>query len=170
MMEFFTKDESKDIIDIILEDHKQLKDNIEIMKDLKKSFQERQAAFQQFAPLLLSHAKPEELTWYVEMEKDQEMRVDGLEGEVEHVLAEQLVAELRATKDEDLWSAKAKVLAELVEHHIKEEEDEQLPEFKHSSSKDRRIELGQKYLRLKDDFHQQDTPEQIEEEHHPSIQ
>jgi len=37
------------------------------------------------------------------------------------LFADQLVEENMRTDDEDLWSARVKVLAELVEHHIEQE-------------------------------------------------
>ncbi len=157
-----------DIIDVILEDHKRLKEYAEALKNLETALPERQKVFRHFAPLLLAHTRPEELTWYAEIEKYGDQKIEGIEGEVEHALAEQLVAEIRKTNDMNVWSAKVKVLAELVEHHIHEEEDEHLPEFKKNSKKDRRLELGEKYLRLKEDFHQQDSADQDESPEHPS--
>lgn len=141
-----------DIIDLILDDHEELKKHLEILKDTDLSFNERKNSFEIFAPLLFTHSKSEEQTLYLEMERDDELRVEGFEGEVEHKLADQLISELKMTKDRDLWCAKAKVLAELVEHHIEIEEEEHLPDFKHVSDKQRRIELGQKFLRLKMDL------------------
>ena len=42
-----------------------------------------------------------------------------------------------------------KVLAELLEHHIQEEETTMLPEFRQNSSAMERRELGAKYLKLR---------------------
>ncbi|KYG68033.1 hypothetical protein AZI87_01825 [Bdellovibrio bacteriovorus] len=143
------KSSELDIINMILEDHKPLKELIEVMKDSEKELEERQEAFAQFAPLLISHAKPEEQSLYRYMKGDEELREGGFEGDVEHQLADQMVEEIMRTDDDDLWSARVKVLAELVEHHIEEEEEELLPDFKkHSESSDRE-KLGQLFLELK---------------------
>lgn len=139
-----------DIIELILDDHVALKKLIKILKDDEKDIGERYAAFGEFAPLLTIHAKPEEQTLYVEMKKDEELRVSGYEGDVEHALAEQLLQEAKTTTDEDLWTAKVKVLAELVEHHIEEEEEEMLPDYKKNSDLDTRITLGERYIQLKE--------------------
>jgi hemerythrin-like domain-containing protein len=141
--------QNEDIIQLILEDHKPLKRLIKIMKDSDAELSERQDAFEEFAPLLVVHAKPEEQTLYVTMKEEDEMREEGFEGDVEHQLADQLLEEIKRTDDEDLWSARVKVLAELVEHHIEEEEDEMLPDFKKEIEISERVELGQEYLRLK---------------------
>ena len=49
-----------DLVCLILEDHKQLKEVIEVIEDSDRSAEERYAAFQEFTPTLIAHAKPEE--------------------------------------------------------------------------------------------------------------
>lgn len=144
------KDQNSDIIEFILEDHKPLKEFIEIMKDSEKySLEERFQAFEDFAPALIAHAKPEEETLYTYMKKDEELREHGFEGEAEHQIADQLVEEIKRVTDPDKRSAKIKVLAELVEHHIEEEEDELLPDFKKESEASIRTKLGNEFMELK---------------------
>ena len=138
-----------DLVSIILEDHKMLKDLIKQMKDSDLSLDEREAAFAEFAPALLAHARPEELTLYTSMKSDGEMREDGFEGDVEHGLADQMIEEAKRTEDKDLLGARIKVLAELVEHHIQEEEESMLPEYRANTEEAERIRLGQKFLILK---------------------
>lgn len=142
----------EDIINLIMNDHMPLKECIEIMKDEDAELSEKRAAFEEFAPLLAAHAKPEEQTWYVVMKEDDELRVEGLEGDVEHALADQLCEEVKRTEDPELWEAKVKVLAELVEHHIEEEEEEMLPDYRKNSTAEERVELGLKYLEFKAAF------------------
>ncbi len=143
---------SGDIIDLILADHKPLKKLIKVMKDMDLSENERREAFDQFAPLLIAHAKPEEEILYSVMKGDAEIRVEAYEGEVEHELAEMMLQEAKAATDTDVWSAKVKVLAEIVEHHILEEEDDLLPDYRKSSDKQERLELGQKFLDAKERY------------------
>ena len=138
-----------DIVSLILKDHKPLKKLIKIMKDVDENLSKRKEAFAEFAPLLVAHAKSEEKILYVFMKKEAELRRDGLEGDVEHGLADQLVEEAKRTDDEDWWSARVKVLAELVEHHIEEEEDTILPDFKKKCKISERKELGGYYLNVK---------------------
>jgi hemerythrin-like domain-containing protein len=138
-----------DIISIILEDHKPLKQLIKVMKDTERSTEERFAAFEKFAPTLIAHAKPEEETLYVFMKKNEELKEDGYEGGVEHTIADQLVEEIKRTSDEDMKDARIKVLAELVEHHIEEEEEELLPDLKKETEKDIRARIGNQFLELK---------------------
>lgn len=141
-----------DIVSLILEDHKSLKDLIKILKDPDRELSERRAAFEEFAPTLVAHAKPEELVLYAYMKNDEDMREEAFEGEVEHGLADQLVEECKRTDDDDLLGARIKVLGELVEHHIEEEEEELLPEFNASVELGERSRLGDEFLKLKVDY------------------
>ncbi len=138
-----------DIVNVILEDHKPLKEMIEVMKDSEMPEEERFAAFEEFAPALIAHAKPEEESLYIFMKNNEELREEACEGEVEHTLADQLLEEIKRTTDTDMKLAKIKVLAELVEHHIEEEEEELLPDFKKESESAERVKLGNRFLELK---------------------
>ena len=48
--------------------------------------------------------------------------------------------------------AKVKVLAELVEHHIEEEEGEMFKKLKKEFNLDKRVEIGEEYRRLRNEF------------------
>lgn len=144
--------EQGDIITLILKDHAPLKKLIKIMKNSDKDLSERQDAFEQFCPLLVAHAKSEEQVLYAHLKEQDDLREEALEGDVEHGLADQMVEEAMRTDDEDLWSARVKVLAELVEHHIEEEEEELLPDFRKNSEREERVELGEEYLAAKENI------------------
>ena len=158
-----------DIIQLILNDHKPLKKLIKVMKNQDKDIEIRRSAFEDFMPLLIVHAKSEELVLYTYMKSDKDLRTEAFEGDVEHGLADQMLEEARRTDDDDLWSARVKVLAELVEHHIEEEEESLLPDFKKSSDSDTRVALGEKYISKKGEvkmdenkIHQVDRRERTE--------
>jgi hypothetical protein len=143
---------SNDIVDVILEDHIALKELITIMQDTTRDFSERRTAFEDFAPLLVAHAKPEEEIVYKRMKAITNLRELGYEGDVEHGIADQLVEEAKRTYDNDLLSARIKVLAEVVELHIKDEETELLPEFEKKTGPDLRKTLGDLFLERKIDY------------------
>lgn len=162
-MENFEK--GTDVIDLILDDHKSLKQLIKTLKS-DAEFEEKFLCFEEFAPMLTMHAKPEEQTIYVSMKKDddEESRIEALEGDIEHGLADQLVEELKRTTDQDMWMAKVKVLAELVEHHIEEEEEELLPTYKENSELEERQRLAVKFMQIKEELGEQngeDAPSEI---------
>lgn len=83
------------------------------------------------------------------MKTAEDMNVEAIEGDTEHEMADILIAQIKRTKDKDTFMAKVKVLAEMVQHHVKEEENEMLPNYKHNSSKEQRAKLGLKYETLR---------------------
>lgn len=145
-------DSSQDIIKLILIDHKPLKNLIKVLKDSDKNLNVRRKALEEFAPLLINHAQSEERALYSFMERDSKLREESFEGEVEHELAELMLESISVEKNEDMWSAKVKVLAELVEHHIKEEESEALPDVRKATSLEQRREMGEKYIEFKEQY------------------
>lgn len=147
-----------DIVKLILLDHAPLKRLIAILKDSELTIRTRRRAFDQFAPLLLVHAHAEQESFYTFLkDENRELRVHGLEGEVEHALAEYMIDEVKMAEDAGIWSARAKVLAELVEHHIEEEESEIIPDFKKEVDIEDRILIGKQYLDLKDHFRREES-------------
>ncbi len=144
--------QSGDIIDLIIRDHKSLKKLIETLKDGDIDRFEKEEKYEKFVPLLLAHAKAEEKTLYVAMKKLKKLRMEGLEGDTEHRIAEQLVHEINATPDDDQWNAKVKVLAELVEHHIEEEEDEMLKNVEEEMDIATRLSVAKQYTQIKTEF------------------
>ena len=138
--------QSNDIATLILRDHKPIKELLLILKDAEASFEEKQPAFTEFELTLLSHAKAEEKSFYVHLKKVDDLRIEGLEGDTEHAIAEGLIKEINQSKgDQDLWMAKVKVLAELVDHHVKEEETEVLKGVRKEFDAEKRNEIGEEY-------------------------
>jgi hypothetical protein len=147
-----------DIVKLILLDHGPLKRLIAILKDSSLTIRTRRRAFDQFAPLFLVHAHAEQESFYAFLkDENKSLRVHGLEGDVEHALAEYMLDEVRMAEDVGIWSARAKVLAELVEHHLEEEEHEIIPEFKKEVDVEDRVLIGKQYLDLKDHFRREES-------------
>lgn len=148
----------EDIAKLILADHLPLKRLISVIKDTDVSIRARRRSFEQFVPLLLVHAHAEEESFYAFLkDENKELRLRGLEGEVEHALAEHMIEEVRMAEDAGVWSARAKVLAELVAHHIEEEEEEIIPDFKKDVDVEDRVFIGKHYLDLKDHFRRESS-------------
>jgi hemerythrin superfamily protein len=139
---------SRDIISIILQDHQPLKELIRVMKNPDKPLAARAQAFAEFAPLLLAHAKPEQESLYTFLKDVEELREESFEGDVEHQLADQMAEESKRSLDDDQLGARIKVLAELVEHHLKEEEQDMLPEVRKRVAKEDRMRLADQYLEV----------------------
>lgn len=142
-------DQVQDIVAIILADHKPLKELIRVMKDTDQPLETRKRSLLEFAPLLLAHAKPEERSLYAFMKTSRAFRIDGVEGEAEHDLADQMVDEAKRATERDRQSSKIKMLAEFVERHIAEEENEILPHFKRVIDSRDLMLLADRYLDIK---------------------
>jgi hypothetical protein len=83
------------------------------------------AVFKQINSELELHSHIEEKILYPALEKPQETHDLTLEAYEEHAVVKTLLTELSGARSpNDEWDAKAKVLRENVEHHVKEEENE----------------------------------------------
>lgn len=126
-------------------DHQELKKLIRAVNKSEDG-EERKRLFTQFAELLVKHSKAEEKVVYDALiatgaEEEQE---SGHEGYTEHMLAETLLKKLKAGADpmSPEWSAEAKVMMEILEHHIEEEEDEIFSQVKEDFDTAERKEMG----------------------------
>jgi len=136
-----------DIISLILRDHEPIKKLIKSLSDIEIEIEKKRPLFLQFEKVLTQHAKAEEESLYVHMKEEDDLCIEGLEGDTEHAIAEQLMAEIGEIKnDDDLWMAKVKVLAEIVDHHVKEEEGEIFKQVRKEFDQSERIEIGKEYV------------------------
>ncbi len=106
------------IIESIRKDHQELREYFEKLtngESVEKNYKEMRKE-------ILPHHKAEDVVLYpLLMEGD--IKEDALEGLEEHHAAELLLDELDKTSmDDERWKPKLKVLKEVVEHHIMEEE------------------------------------------------
>lgn len=127
----------QDITSAIKMDHKALRNFLDVLKDTDRDMKERRQAYASFSALLKSHSKVEEEVVYQETFKltGKELHIKVEEGFVEHRLAKDLMKRIERTEKALEWSAHANVLSEIVEHHLKEEERDLLPEIKKAASK-----------------------------------
>jgi hemerythrin superfamily protein len=74
------------------------------------------------------HMDAEEEVVYMHFEQEEPTRIKVLEGYEEHRAARRTLAELQRTDDDEKWEAKLKVLSEMIQHHVEEEEETMFPE------------------------------------------
>lgn len=141
-----------EITDALKEDHDALKDLIATVNDSDDA-DEIRSAFTQFATLLEKHSKAEEKVVYDALIStgDEESEQEGYEGYTEHMLAESLLKKMQAGADltGPEWKAEAKVMQEILEHHIDEEEDEIFDAVEDNFENEEREEMGAEFERLK---------------------
>lgn len=142
------------LVGALKKDHEVLRDGFVILKSEEATMEQLRSAFMKFAPELKAHAKAEESVVYDFMLTDNDLRIYAKEGKEEHRLAEQLVNELggAASGSDETWRAKAKVLAELVEHHVSEEESDIFPDLKKKLTAEMDEHMQQKYEAAVTDF------------------
>ena len=141
-----------EITEALKEDHDELKDLIGIVNDSDDA-DEIKSAFTKFAALLAKHSKAEEKVVYDALigTGDEEPEQDAYEGYTEHMLAETLLKKLKDGADVTgpEWKAEAKVMQEILEHHIEEEEDTIFGDVEDNFEDDQREEMGAEFERLK---------------------
>ena len=123
-----------DAIELLKADHRKVE---KLFKEYEKlvedegSYNEKEALATTICAELTMHTQVEEEIFYPAARDilDEEDLVD--EAVVEHASAKDLIAQLAdMSPDDDLYDAKVKVLGELIEHHVEEEEDEMFPKVK----------------------------------------
>lgn len=122
--------EAVDAITLLTEDHENVKAMFEQYEALgERAHVTKKRLATQICTELIRHATAEEEIFYPAVRaagKDQEELVD--EAIVEHASAKELIAQiLDMEPTEDLFDAKVKVLSELIDHHVQEEEGEMFP-------------------------------------------
>lgn len=142
------------VIDLILIDHRFIKECIEILTDESTDKKEKMAISQDFLEAVETHSQAEKKSVYGPLEKNEELHFKVLEAEIEHGIIDQRVRSLKAKllnmrvlKDEQ--EAELKVLADLIKHHLMEEESELLPKMQESIDPKTLIELGEAFMKLR---------------------
>jgi hemerythrin superfamily protein len=109
---------------------------------LRSSGQERRAAFEKGADILLAHMTVEEEIFFpaVRSDKTETKMLENLE---EHLSLKRLVVDmLSLDPDDKVFEAKLRVVSEQSDHHHDEEEKDLFPVVKKQIAEERRIELG----------------------------
>ena len=161
-------DNSFNIIDILLIDHAYLKECIAVLTNDYAHKNEKIFYARTFLDTLKKHSQAEEKTVYESLSEMEDLRMLILEGEAEHGMAkfkyETLIPRLAKKKVlDDVTEAEMKVLAELIEHHIDEEETELFPRMRYNLDSGILNEIGFQFMILR-----QFTPQDLKD--YPELQ
>ena len=122
-----------DAVALLTQQHREVEEmfeRFEKMTDRAKVSKKKLA--DEICNALIMHTTIEEEIFYPatrEASEDTEDMVD--EAVVEHASAKDLIAQImEMDPDDDLYDAKVKVLSEMIEHHVEEEEKEMFPKTK----------------------------------------
>lgn len=142
------------IVDVLLLDHEYLKECIEVLKDEDSEPRAKMKYARGFLDALKKHSEGEKKALYAALENYEDVRFEILEAEVEHGIVDQKVKMLTdkiAHKQvlDDQLEAEMKVLAELVEHHVQEEEEELLPKLRRDLPQELLNQMGFQFMTIR---------------------
>jgi hemerythrin-like domain-containing protein len=147
-----TDAESADILDTLKKEHDEVKDLLDDLSDAETPAQ-RRTLVQKIKAALVPHTKAEEKVVYdaVIALRDKDAQMDGHEGYLEHEWASKTLQRLEAITNAASPEHKAagKVLKELVEHHVDEEERNVWADVKKHFSDEERKKMNVTFLAAK---------------------
>ena len=141
-----------DILDTLKKDHDEV---AEMLSQLVKSDRgaERKAILKQIKSALVPHLRAEEKIVYngIYALKDKNAKQDSAEGYMEHQLAEKMLATLEQIQNAMTpeFSAGSKVLKEMIEHHVEEEETNVWKDVREHFSSDDRMGMNRRFVAMK---------------------
>ena len=145
-------DDSESLLKVLENEHRQVK---QMLKELvnAEDADERAEIFGRLKPELEAHSHGEEEAFYPLLKKEEESKTTAIEAYVEHHIAERLIQEMDSMdKGDEEWEARAKVLKDVVEHHIEEEESEIWKEARKLLGKEKLAELTPDYMAVKERY------------------
>ncbi len=140
-----------DILDTLQAEHDEVQDLLGRLVE-SDTAREQKSLVSQIKKALVPHSKAEEKVVYdaVLALKGKDAKIDGHEGYIEHGLADATLKKLdKLTANTPEFKAAAKVLKELIDHHVKEEEDAIWDQVKENFSADQRAAMNQAFLAAK---------------------
>lgn len=146
------KEPEMDILDTLAEEHEVVAALLQKLVDAKSSV-ERTSLLKKVKQNLVPHARAEEAVLYNAVIKagNKAQQTDGEEGFIEHNLVDVTIKKLGSIKDKmsPEFGAAAKVLKELIAHHVKEEESNVWSDAKAHFSTEARQKMNLVYLQKK---------------------
>ena len=132
-----------DVYSILKKDHESIRRMFSEFMDKKE--QAGGDLFYQIKNKLTAHMKAEESFFYPVLEQDESTREPTLESIEEHHVTKLLLGELEGmSPKDDHWVPKMKVLREVTEHHLEEEEESLFTEAHKAMSDQQAQDIGRK--------------------------
>ena len=146
---------AEDVRALLSKDHEEAKALAKQMQEAE-SMPRRMALLSKLKPALTAHSRAEEKVVYdalLGVRTADESHELADEGYVEHSLVDELLATLASARmSGDRWKAHAKVLYELLDHHVEEEESDIFALLGDHFSRDQLEAMGAQFKRAKADF------------------
>ncbi len=148
---FSPGEDETDILDTLQAEHDEVQ---ELLEKLTKSEdgREQKRLVAKIKQALVPHTKAEEQAVYdpVSALRGEKPKIDGAEGYTEHALASATLLQLdKLAANTPQFKAAAKVLKELIDHHVREEEKNIWDEVKENFSAEQREQMNRDFLAAK---------------------
>ncbi|WP_136515165.1 hemerythrin domain-containing protein [Geomonas edaphica] len=139
------------IFDVLKQDHEKARYLFDkAQKAGKKEIASLQKLFAQIEEELELHMEGEERFFYSALEQDEEMRDHVLQSYEEHQVAKTMLGTFKSLAvDDERWVAKLKVLGEIVEHHMQEEEREIFKMARKALGKEQQHDIAMSFQKSK---------------------
>jgi hemerythrin superfamily protein len=146
-----------DLFDLLRTDHRSVTEHfdqiIQILEEEERDESDEARCLELFRTVyqeLTAHSKAEEQAVYAALVEEEETAEIVHEARIEHALVEGLLEQLAAGDEVDqMWTARLKVVSELVKHHVKEEEGEMFTRARKAMETSELQELATNFERLK---------------------
>ena len=144
----------KELFNELRKDHEEVNGILEQLKATSKNAQKkREELFQKLKMELIPHMEAEEHILYPALKESKEALEHVLESLEEHHVSEMVLKELDKTSvSEENWGAKLSVFKDLVEHHVKEEEDKIFKDAEKYIDKERMQKVFDAFQKEKEKF------------------
>ncbi len=135
--------DTKTITKELVEHHNEMRKMVkEIKKDASK--------FIYLKKHLDIHHELEEDILLSKLNTKKEIKDESLESQEEHLILNQALLDLSDfPKDNERWMVKFKVFEEILDHHLKEEEEELFPDAEKILDKKEQVDMGVRFAELK---------------------
>lgn len=144
-------DGAGDILDTLQAEHDEVQELLEKLVESGNGREQKQL-LAQIKRALVPHTKAEEKAVYdaVLALRGKDAKIDGHEGYIEHGLADQTLKKLdKLTANSPEFNAAAKVLKELIAHHVQEEERNIWAQVRENFSDEQREQMNREFLAAK---------------------
>ena len=135
-----------DIIKLLITDHELMRSLMDKMKSQKASDDDVIETFKELVRVVESHVEAEEKSFLSLIKDNPKFHDEVLEGYEEHRVHENVIAKIDDVKDKERRAQQMKIYCEMLEHHLKEEEEDLFPKFKDYAALDTRKKIGQNFL------------------------
>ena len=150
------------VIELLKKDHETVSGLFKSFESAKesKAEDEMEELVQKICEELTAHATVEEELFYPAVEskagEDEKAEDNVKEAHEEHALVKKLVGELEGmSSDDEQYEAKVKVLKDVVEHHVEEEEGQLMPRARKLLASEELEELGKQAEGRKEELRSQ---------------